>query len=54
MMTIKDLILLENLLEEFCTKSNYCKDCPFKHNDKDRSYCNFGVVCILKELKINT
>lgn len=54
-MTIKDLELLEDLLERFCAKSDYCKDCPLKHKrNEDKHYCNFGIICILKELKINT
>jgi len=52
-MTIKDLDLLENLLEEFCAKSDYCKDCSFRHNDGNRYYCYFGIKCILKDLNIS-
>lgn len=45
-MTIKDMTLLENLLEEFITRSEYCKDCPYKHIKEDRQYCFFGIKCI--------
>jgi len=52
-MTIKDVELLENLLEEFCEKSDYCKNCPFRYNDGNRYYCHFGIKCILKDFKFS-
>ncbi len=52
-MTIKDLNLLEDLLENFCAKSDYCKDCPLRHKEENRYYCFFGIKCILKDLNIS-
>ena len=52
-MTIKDLDLLEDLLENFCAKSDYCKNCPLRHKEENRYYCYFGIKCILKNLNIS-
>lgn len=52
-MNDKDIELLEKLLEEFCSKSNYCKDCSCKYNDGNRYYCYFGIKCILKGLNFS-
>jgi len=54
-MNNKDLKLFENLLEDFCTQSDFCKNCPYKHFDenKNKNYCFFGVECIFKNILTN-
>lgn len=52
-MIIEDALLLEEMLENFISKSEYCKDCPHKHYDENRQYCYFGIKCIFDEVTKN-
>jgi len=53
-MSEKDLDLLEKLFENFCAKSEYCKNCRYKRvRDENRHYCYFGIICIAKQLGLS-
>lgn len=50
-MELKDAELLENLLEEFIEKSEYCENCKLKryNDEEDRYFCYFGIKCICEQ-----